>query len=101
MQSFFQMAIDKNIVEYAAHLARIELQPKEIEKLSRQFLDILQFIDKLKKLNIEGIEPTSHILAMGNVLRIDEPNESLSIDRALMNAPSRQDNLFTVPKVIE
>ncbi|MDI6758324.1 MAG: Asp-tRNA(Asn)/Glu-tRNA(Gln) amidotransferase subunit GatC [Candidatus Omnitrophota bacterium] len=95
------MAIDKNIVEYAAHLSRIELSPKETEKLSLQFLDILNFIDKLKELNIEGIEPTSHILPVNNVLRTDESKDHLSTDKILMNAPSRRDNFFTVPKVIE
>ncbi len=95
------MAIDEGVVKHVAHLARIELQPGELEKLSRQLQSIVDFIDKLKKLNIEGVEPTSHILPISNVLRPDETRESLSTDMALMNAPCRKGNFFSVPKAIE
>ncbi|MEW6100841.1 MAG: Asp-tRNA(Asn)/Glu-tRNA(Gln) amidotransferase subunit GatC [Candidatus Omnitrophota bacterium] len=95
------MAIDKKTVEYVAHLARIELQTQELEKLSRQLEDILSFIDKLKKQDITNIAPTSHILPIHNVLREDIPRESLSVEKALKNAPKRQGNFFTVPKIIE
>lgn len=63
------MAIRKDTVEYVAHLARMELKPKELEKLSAQLQHILNFIDNLKKVNIENIPPTSHLMAFGNVLR--------------------------------
>ena len=95
------MAIDKETVKYVAHLARIELQDKELEKLSRQLHDILDSIDKLKKLDIKNISPTSHILAISNVLREDKPCASLSSAEALMNAPCKEGNFFVVPKVIE
>jgi aspartyl-tRNA(Asn)/glutamyl-tRNA(Gln) amidotransferase subunit C len=95
------MAITKQTVEYVANLARIELQPKELEKFSRQLQDILDFIDKLKKLNIENIQPTSHILPINNVLRDDTPKESLTPEKALLNAPGKIGNFFVVPKVIE
>ena len=95
------MAIDKQTVEYVAHLARIELQPKELDKLSRQLQDILDFIDKLKKLNVEKIQPTSHILPINNVLRQDAPIESLSPQNSLANAPERKGSFFVVPKIIE
>lgn len=95
------MAIDKEVVKYVAHLARIELGPKELEKLSEQLKGILDFIDKLKKVNIQNISPTSHILPLNNVLRDDKPKESLPPDRALEDAPQREGNFFAVPKVIE
>jgi aspartyl-tRNA(Asn)/glutamyl-tRNA(Gln) amidotransferase subunit C len=96
------MAISKDTVKYVAHLARIELKPKELEKLSKQLQNILDFIDKLNKINIENIAPTSHILPINNVLREDiASGESLPIDKALMNAPERQAHFFVVPKVIE
>ncbi len=95
------MAIDKNTVKYVAHLARIELEPKELEKLSGQLQDILGFIDKLKKIEIKDISPTSHILPLNNVLREDNLKESLSSKKALMNAPLKEGNFFVVPKVIE
>ena len=95
------MAIDKKTVKYVAHLARIDLEPKELEKLSGQLQDIIGFIDKLKTIDIKGINPTSHILPMNNVLREDQPGESLPIDKALENAPHREGNFFAVPQVIE
>lgn len=95
------MAITKETVEYVAHLARIELQPKELEKLSQQLKDILSFIDKLEKLDIKDIPATSHILPLNNVLRQDLPKQSLSCEEALKNAPGCQENFFVVPRVIE
>lgn len=95
------MAITKAVVKYVANLARIELKPKELKKLSGQLKDILDFIDKLKKIDIKNIKPTSHILPINNVLREDKPGVSLSCDRALDNAPQRKGNFFGVPKVIE
>lgn len=95
------MAIDKRTVEYVAHLARIELQDKELEKLSSQLHDILGFIDKLTELDTKDVQPTSHILPINNVLRNDEPRQSLTSEKALENAPSKEGNFFTVPKVIE
>jgi len=95
------MAITKETVKYVAHLARIELRPKELEKLSGQLKDILDFIDKLKKIDIKNISPTSHILPINNVLREDSLKPSLSCDKALENAPEREGNFFAVPKVIE
>ena len=95
------MAIDKQTVKYVAHLARIELRENELDKLSRQLHDILGFIDKLKKVDVKDINPTSHILPVNNVLREDVPQESLSSEKALINAPERQGSFFVVPKVIE
>jgi len=95
------MAIDKQTVKYVAHLARIELRENELDKLSRQLHDILDFIDKLKKVDVKDINPTSHILPINNVLREDVPQEPLPSEKALINAPERQGSFFVVPKVIE
>ena len=95
------MAITKDTVKHVAHLARIDLAAKELETLSRQLEDILDFIDKLKQVDIKDIAPTSHILPINNVLRDDSPRESLSSGQALENAPQKHGNFFGVPKVIE
>ncbi|MFH1640798.1 MAG: Asp-tRNA(Asn)/Glu-tRNA(Gln) amidotransferase subunit GatC [Candidatus Omnitrophota bacterium] len=95
------MAISKDTVKYVAHLARIELKTKEVEKLSGELKDILGFIDKLNKADIQDINPTSHILPINNVLRDDHRNPSLGSDEALNNAPCKEGNFFSVPKVIE
>jgi aspartyl-tRNA(Asn)/glutamyl-tRNA(Gln) amidotransferase subunit C len=93
--------IDKKIVEDVAHLARIELQAEELEKLSGQLEHILQFIDKLKEVNVDNVLPTSHAIAVSNVLREDSPKGSLPAEKVLANGPSKKGNFFVVPKVIE
>jgi aspartyl-tRNA(Asn)/glutamyl-tRNA(Gln) amidotransferase subunit C len=95
------MPIDKETVEYVAHLSRIELKEEELQKLSRQLQDILDFIDKLKKAKIEDVSPTSHILPINNVLREDNAKESLTCEESLANAPVREGNFYSVPKIIE
>ncbi len=95
------MGIDKKTVENVAHLSRIELTPQELERLSVQLEHILAFIDKLSKLNTDNVPPTSHILPVNNVLRKDQPRKGLPVEKALMNAPDKQGNFFSVPKVIE
>ena len=95
------MGIDKKTVEDVAHLSRIELDAKELERLSSQLEHILAFIDKLSSLNTDNVVPTSHILPLNNVLMKDEPRASLPIEKTLANAPSKQGSFFSVPKVIE
>ena len=95
------MAIDKDTVEHVAHLARIELKNQELEKFSLQLQGILDFIDKLKEIEIKDIPPTSHILPINNVLREDVGKESLLPEKALLNSPDKQAGFFAVPKVIE
>ncbi|MCX5694461.1 MAG: Asp-tRNA(Asn)/Glu-tRNA(Gln) amidotransferase subunit GatC [Candidatus Omnitrophica bacterium] len=95
------MSIDKETINHVAHLARIELQPNELEKLSGELHAILGFIDKLSNLNVEQVKPASHILPISNVLREDQPHISLFPQKALENAPSKKGNFFSVPKIIE
>ncbi len=95
------MAINKKTVQYVAHLSRIALTREELEKLSNQLQEILDFIDKLSKVDIKGIQPTSHILPINNIFRDDKTKESLPNEKTLENAPCKGDNFFVVPKVIE
>jgi aspartyl-tRNA(Asn)/glutamyl-tRNA(Gln) amidotransferase subunit C len=95
------MPIDRKTVEYVTRLCRIELEEKELDKLSGQLRQILDFIDKLNVLDVKDINPTSHILPIDNVLRQDAPAESLTSEKSLQNAPDRQGSFFGVPKVIE
>ncbi|MCM8789948.1 MAG: Asp-tRNA(Asn)/Glu-tRNA(Gln) amidotransferase subunit GatC [Candidatus Omnitrophica bacterium] len=95
------MVVDKETVKYLANLARMELEQKELEKLSSQLYDILGFIDKLKKLDVKDISPTSHILPLNNVLREDELRPSLPLEKTLKNSPQCKGSFFSVPKVIE
>jgi len=95
------MAIEKKTIEDVAYLARIELKEAQLDKLSAELKDILDFIDKLNKLDVKGVLPTSHILPLENVLRSDHPVESLSLEQTLENAPQKEKSFFVVPKVIE
>lgn len=91
----------QNLVKYVSHLARMELDPGELEKLSRQLESILGFIAKLNEVDTKEVVPTSHILPISNVLRDDLPRQSLPPQKALENAPSSQEQCFSVPKIIE
>jgi len=93
--------ITTKTVRYVANLCRIKLTAKEEEKLSKQLKKILDFIDKLKEIDISSIEPTSHILPLSNVFREDKLSESLPVKEVLKNAPQREEDFFVVPKVIE
>jgi aspartyl-tRNA(Asn)/glutamyl-tRNA(Gln) amidotransferase subunit C len=95
------MAVSKQTIEYVAHLSRINLTPEELEKFSGQLAQIITFIDTLKQLDVEQVSPTSHILPLQNVLRQDIPRQSLPVAQVLADAPSQQDNLFAVPKIID
>ena len=95
------VSISKETVEYVASLARIELQGNELEKLSRQLQTILDFIDRLKKLEVKEVAATNHILPINNVFKADKPADSLPAQKTLMNAPAQKENFFVVPKIIE
>ena len=88
-------------VKYVAHLARLELTPEEQKQLGTQLGSILGYIEKLRELDVSGVEPTAHAVPMVNVTRADEIRPSLPHDDALRNAPARANGLFMVPKIVE
>ncbi len=93
--------IDPAEIEAVARLARLGLTAGEKEKFGRQLNDVLLYMEKLDELPLEGVEPLAHVLPLKNVLREDEPRPGLEQDRALANAPDREDGFFKVPPVIE
>lgn len=93
--------ITKKDVEYIAALARIHLKEEETEKLTTNLEAILGYVEKLKSLDVTGVEPTSHALPLHNVFREDEVRPSLSQTDALKIAPQQHDGAFKVPQVIE
>ena len=88
-------------VKYVAHLARLALTPQEEQKLSQQLGNIIGYIEKLKEVDVSGVEPTAHAFPMVNVTRPDETQPSLSNEEALRNAPAKANGLFIVPKIVE
>ena len=88
-------------VEHVARLARLELSDADKERMRRELDGILTYIDKLRALDTEGVEPTSHAIPMTNVMRDDTPRPPLPQDAMLANAPERSGEFFRVPKIIE
>ena len=88
-------------VKYVAHLARLSLSPEEEQKISAQLGDILGYIEKLKEVDVAGVEPTAHAFPLVNVTRPDEAGPSISNEEALRNAPAQGNGLFLVPKIVE
>ena len=82
-------------------LARIELTPEEERRLAPQLSEVLKYIEKLNELEVSGVEPTAHATPLSNVMREDEPRDSLSQEDALRNAPKAANGLFVVPKIVE
>ncbi|OPY74517.1 MAG: Glutamyl-tRNA(Gln) amidotransferase subunit C [Syntrophorhabdus sp. PtaU1.Bin050] len=95
------MKITKDVVEYVAHLGRLELEPDEVELYTMQLGRILDYVDALNKLDTEGIEPTSHAVPLDSVMREDEVRDSIGVDGSLQNAPERKETFFKVPPIIE
>ena len=95
------MAAPQLDVKYVAHLARLALTPDEEKKLGAQLGNILGYIEKLKELDVTGVEPTAHAVPLVNVTRADEIRPSLPRAEALRNSPAQANGLFIVPKIVE
>jgi len=95
------MKISRKEVEHVAELARLRFDEAELERFTHQLNAILSYIGKLNELDTSRVEPTYHVLDLGNVLREDEVRPSLSREIALANAPERADGFFKVPRIIE
>ncbi len=95
------MAASDFDIKYVAQLARIALTPDEEKKLASQLENVLNYIEKLRELDVSNVEPTAHAVPLVNVTRPDETRPSLSQDEALRNAPARANGLFIVPKIVE
>ncbi len=95
------MKINKREIEHIAVLARLSLSEEEKELFGLQLGGILDYMEQLNGLDTKGIEPTSHVLSIQNVMREDIPGASLPRTEALLNAPSCTEQFFRVPKIIE
>lgn len=89
--------IDRDDVIHVARLARLELSDDEVARISRELSGILDHVDRISELDLDGVEPTSHVIALENVLRADEATPSLPRERALEPAPDPSDGAFRVP----
>lgn len=88
-------------IDRVAQLARIALTPEEKATFSAQLGDVLANIEKLKQVDVEGVEPTAHAFPVYNVWQDDVAKPGLPVDQALRNAPAQRQNMIAVPKVVE
>ena len=95
------MPIKKDAIRYVADLARIGLSQQEEELFAEQLNHILAYMEQLDKLDTKDVEPMSHAVSTGNMLREDTVRSGLSNDDALKNAPEKEEGFFRVPKIIE
>lgn len=84
-----------------AILARLDLTPDEQEQLTGQLDRILDYVDKLNELDTDNVEPMSHAVNVVNVLRPDRAVNRPRTEALLSNAPARDDDFLSVPKIIE
>lgn len=95
------MKIDRETLDKIAHLARLEFDEKDAEKMMSDMTNMVTFVEKLNEVNTDGIEPLTTMSHEINALREDEVKPHLDHDRALKNAPKKDDDYFRVPKVME
>lgn len=95
------MNITRELLDKIAHLARLEIQEEEAEKLMTDMNAIIAWIDKLKEVNTEGVEPLTSMSHELNAFREDVVQQELTREDALKNAPHHNGQHFRVPKVIE
>ncbi len=88
-------------VDYLAKLIRIELTDQERNLFSKQLADILEYVNQLSEVDVEGVEPMYHAVALTNRFREDKVGPSMDQEKVLKNAPKKKDGFFVVPKVIE
>jgi aspartyl-tRNA(Asn)/glutamyl-tRNA(Gln) amidotransferase subunit C len=89
--------IDREQVLHVARLARLELSDDEVAKISGELSNILEHIEKISELDLDGVPPTSHSVDVSNALREDVPRPCLPREVALAQAPDVADGGFRVP----
>lgn len=89
------------LVRKTATLSRLKLAEADIPMYAAQMTAILRYVEQLKEVNAEGVEPMAHPLPLHNVLRDDAVQPALPVDQVLANAPAKDGPFFTVPKVLD
>ena len=91
--------IDREQVQHVARLARLRLDDAEEEQMSEQLSGILEHVEKISSLQLDSVEPTTHVVSLSNRLRDDEPVEGPSRESLLESAPDVDEGTggFEVP----
>lgn len=89
--------IDRDQVLHVARLARLRLNDEDVERMAGELSGILDHVERISELDLDGVEPTSHVIALENVLRPDQPRPSWDRDEVLERAPDPAGGAFRVP----
>ena len=89
--------IEKEQVLHVARLARLKLSDEEVERMASELSGILEHVERISELDLDGVEPTSHVIALENVFRPDEPRPSWDRDEVLESAADPASGAFRVP----
>jgi aspartyl-tRNA(Asn)/glutamyl-tRNA(Gln) amidotransferase subunit C len=89
--------LDRDQVLHVASLARLELSDDEVERMASELSHVLDHIEKIRELDLDGVPPTSHVVDAAGPLRPDEPEPCLDRDAVLAAAPEPIDGGFGVP----
>ncbi|HEY9117770.1 MAG TPA: Asp-tRNA(Asn)/Glu-tRNA(Gln) amidotransferase subunit GatC [Roseivirga sp.] len=95
------MKVDKETLAKVAHLARLKIKPEEEDQLLEDMIEILTWVEKLREVDTEGVEPLTHMTQEVNVLRADKAEHTIQREDALKNAPEQNGKFFKVPKVLK
>lgn len=90
--------IDDATVRHVARLARLHLEPGEAQTMEAELSGILEHVDVIQGLDLDDVPPTTHVLALENVMRDDVPRPSLPVEEALREAPEVVEGRFAVVK---
>lgn len=92
--------LTKEAVERVAHLSRLEFSEEELEKQFEQLGSIIDMMDSLSEIDTNDVPPLNHVMDIQNVFRQDDVHESMGVEKVLSNAPSENENMFQVPKIV-
>ena len=96
------MSLSREQVQHIARLARVGLSEEDIDRFSEQLSEILDYFERLRQVDTEGVPPTAHTLPLHNVMREgDEPAPPLDSEAVLRNAPVREGDYFRVRVILE
>ena len=95
------MKIDNELVDRLAELSKLEFDEQAKEGLKKDLQKILNLVEKLEEIDVEGVEPLIYMTDETNVLRKDVVKDTVTKEEALLNAPQRDSDYFKVPKVIK
>ena len=89
--------LDREQVLHVAKLARLELSEADVERMASELSKVLDHVDRIRELDLDGVPPTSHAVDVAGVMRADEPVPGLTNAQALAAAPEPVDGGFGVP----